>query len=787
MPTATYSPEDNKLRLYPESRLDKETYERVRGAGFIWAPKQELFVAPAWTPSRESLLIDLCGEIGDEDTSLVDRAEDRAERFEDYSDRRREDAAAAHKQVEAIAGGIPLGQPILVGHHSERHARKDAERIETGMRRAVKMWETANYWKQRAAGAVRAAKYKELPGVRARRIKGLEADKRSHERDIERAETFTKAWSVSLEWDPEVRRLTREQARAIANYDNACSSMSYSLKDYPRNPPASQYEGAMGLWSALGDTDEQAIITPEQARDFALRSHAATIRHANRWLQHINNRLDYERAMLEEQGGTAANKFDMQPGGRILRRGEWLVITKVNKRSGVVNSVSVLGHWASTVPVDEIKDYQPPAEGDAETVKTVTKQLPLCNFRSEGCIEMTSAEWKEKSKWTDAFAVRGFDADGQYHWRSKENAPIVYRHRSRYYLGSHRAGDGSKVVRVFLTDAKEVQPPTSPKVATVPTGFFAPVPEPETPARVTRRARGLDDLHESMFYGYESGNLKAGIKFLYSGEGWADCYQYRTVADLVACARAYESQPRILGYKIVTHSGEYKDMSTVYEWQRDAEMFDALKETLRTGVKVVSAPQLFPTPPDLARRMVSELGATVAGLRVLEPSAGTGNLIHALHNSATGADNVRVVAVEVNEALADGLEKRRQLTIGANAQNFDIRRADFLSCNGDLGKFDAIVMNPPFENGSDIKHIRHAAGMLKPGGRLVAICANGPRQREALMPMAEASGGWWEDLPADTFKSAGTSVNTALLVIEGPSQGQTTEAGASGWLFPVEE
>ena len=44
--TATYSPEDNKLRLYSSTRLDREIYAGVRGAGFIYAPKQELFVAP---------------------------------------------------------------------------------------------------------------------------------------------------------------------------------------------------------------------------------------------------------------------------------------------------------------------------------------------------------------------------------------------------------------------------------------------------------------------------------------------------------------------------------------------------------------------------------------------------------------------------------------------------------------------------------------------------------------------------------------------------------------------
>jgi hypothetical protein len=164
---ATYSPEDNKVRIYPAYRLDSETYARVKTAGFKWAPRQELFVAPAWTPEREDLARELCGEIDDEDTSLVDRAEDRAERFEEYSDERGNEAEAARASVDAIADAIPLGQPILVGHHSEKRARKDAERIENGMRRAVRLWETSQYWLDRAKGAFRHAKYKERPDVRA--------------------------------------------------------------------------------------------------------------------------------------------------------------------------------------------------------------------------------------------------------------------------------------------------------------------------------------------------------------------------------------------------------------------------------------------------------------------------------------------------------------------------------------------------------------------------------------------------------------------------------------------
>ena len=129
--TATYSPDDNKLRLYANGKLPPDIYEKVKAAGFKWAPKQELFVAPMWTPQRADLLEELCGEIGDEDTSLVDRAAIRSERFEEYSDKRATEAARAQEQVEALTNGIPLGQPILIGHHSEKHARKHAEKIKT--------------------------------------------------------------------------------------------------------------------------------------------------------------------------------------------------------------------------------------------------------------------------------------------------------------------------------------------------------------------------------------------------------------------------------------------------------------------------------------------------------------------------------------------------------------------------------------------------------------------------------------------------------------------------------
>jgi 16S rRNA G1207 methylase RsmC len=76
--------------------------------------------------------------------------------------------------------------------------------------------------------------------------------------------------------------------------------------------------------------------------------------------------------------------------------------------------------------------------------------------------------------------------------------------------------------------------------------------------------------------------------------------------------------------------------------------------------------------------------------------------------------------------------------------------------------FDRVLMNPPFDHGIDIDHIKHALQFLKPGGRLVAICANGPRQQKELKPLATT----WEELPDDTFAASDTHVRTVLLTID---------------------
>ncbi|MGP6966144.1 DUF3560 domain-containing protein, partial [Klebsiella pneumoniae] len=134
---ATYSPDDNKLRLYASLRLDEETYSLINKAGFRWAPKQELFVAPAWTPGREDVLLSLAGDIEDEDSTLFDRQEQRAGRFSDYSDRRAVESEQALAHVDSLASGGPLGKPNPVGHPHKQHKRQQEKKNKKRKKNAV--------------------------------------------------------------------------------------------------------------------------------------------------------------------------------------------------------------------------------------------------------------------------------------------------------------------------------------------------------------------------------------------------------------------------------------------------------------------------------------------------------------------------------------------------------------------------------------------------------------------------------------------------------------------------
>jgi len=171
-----------------------------------------------------------------------------------------------------------------------------------------------------------------------------------------------------------------------------------------------------------------------------------------------------------------------------------------------------------------------------------------------------------------------------------------------------------------------------------------------------------------------------------------------------------------------------------------------------TAPKAITGFNLFQTPRPIAEKMAQLLmERTEEGARILEPSAGLGRLYEPLKELR--AEWLMVEdQMECCKALADMMKR-------ANIQN-----RDFLTTTPDSfgGQVDAVIMNPPFKQGRDVKHIMHALDMLKPGGRLVSLCYNGTKQKKHLQPIADH----WEVLPANSFRKEGTGADVALLVID---------------------
>lgn len=670
--TATYSPQDNKLRLYAVSRLDSETYAQARKLGFIYAPKQGFFVAPMWTPGREDWLLKLAGSIEDEDSTTEERAAERAARFEGYSEKRGTEAERAVSTVQGITQHIPFGQPILVGHHSERRARKDAERIENGMRKAVNLWETSEYWQRRALASLAHARYAERADVRYRRIKKLEAARGKHERSRDGQQKALSLWSQP--------GITREKALTLANSESLFgiyASFEFTLAGYPREH--STYEGSRSIWSALQDS----IIDENQAVALMVPRLDKGIKGNNRWIAHYENRIAYERAMLGEGTGTDEKgaallpfqQVDMQPGGtvqisRSYARNDLLSILRVNKKDGVISSLTVFGRWGRhTVSIEEVAAYTPPTEESAAAVKKATTQPPIVNYPGEGYKHMAKAEWAAIHK--DYKGTERVRATGEHG---------AYRYRQAMWYENGRTCRGP----VFITDQKEIAIPAP--LAEKPDLAVLMPQKAETPAPV---------------------------------EAHAD-----------APALAATEEPAAPGM---------------------AEAIKTLKGQLKEGVKIAVADQLFPTPAHIVEQMI-EYADIQPGNRILEPSAGTGAILDGL--AQNGVDLYNVEAVELNYDLCAALREKYPY----------VSQGDFLQYGTSAAAgFDRILMNPPFKNGIDIKHIEHAYSLLAPGGVLVAICANGPRQQDRLRPLAEESGGSYETLPPNTFD--GTGVNTAIVHI----------------------
>jgi hypothetical protein len=171
--------------------------------------------------------------------------------------------------------------------------------------------------------------------------------------------------------------------------------------------------------------------------------------------------------------------------------------------------------------------------------------------------------------------------------------------------------------------------------------------------------------------------------------------------------------------------------------------------------------QFFATPARLAERMVdmaelSENDGRGFGT-ILEPSAGQGAIIKAIHDATGGATVICYELMDINREILKKIK-------GASLIGDDFIKADRSSV------YDRIIANPPFTKNQDIDHIRLMYDLLAPGGIIVTLSSiswkfGSQKKQVQFREWLYEVDAHIEEIPENTFKESGTSIKTMLIKI----------------------
>lgn len=196
------------------------------------------------------------------------RLQARRERLLARAEKARQEARSADAYIEGIREAIPMGQPILVGHHSERRHRRDLDR-----------------WARKARASVAAlAKAKRLEERAARVGKG----------------------GVSGDDPDALEKLRRE----LAQREAAQEKMKAANAAIRRNAKRGEQAQVAALLE-LGFAEDKAreLLTPDFAGrigfpSYALTNNNASIRRVRQRIEQLEREADAQDVEIEGDGWT---------------------------------------------------------------------------------------------------------------------------------------------------------------------------------------------------------------------------------------------------------------------------------------------------------------------------------------------------------------------------------------------------------------------------------------------------------------------------------------------------
>lgn len=208
---------------------------------------------------------DVARSFGEAEAEREERAADRAERFSDRADRAAGASTAAFAEARRIGSAIPFGQPVLVGHHSEKRHRAALDRIDSNMRKGFDEGNRAEHWAGRAEAAAHYEQHRKDPARTLRRLKQLEATLRGLEKLLAGESAFGTDWDITK---PEnVAELTRrhtETAGEITHWREVIAKAEadgvklWSRADFTKG----DYARSRGRWYEVLRVNRASVTVP---------------------------------------------------------------------------------------------------------------------------------------------------------------------------------------------------------------------------------------------------------------------------------------------------------------------------------------------------------------------------------------------------------------------------------------------------------------------------------------------------------------------------------------------